>query len=133
MLPAYFCVNRYHAAPAGGLPRSDVSSPGEKRAGEERDAGVSVVGGPDRRRRTAGAGALQLATKRVAVKRPDYAPPRWRRREPNAIVTKGASASIFAGNPSDGVTDCPMALRLSGLRFLNTFICRPDKAYRIRH
>lgn len=51
-------VDRYHAAPAGGLPRSDVSSPAEKRAGEERDAGVSVVGGAGfRRRRTAGTGA----------------------------------------------------------------------------
>ncbi|KSB86104.1 hypothetical protein LFZ31_21780, partial [Salmonella enterica subsp. enterica serovar Newport str. S09097] len=63
--------------------------------------------------------ARQLATKRVVVKRPDYAPPLADVATPNAIVTKGHRFDIYAGTPLTEVTDCPMALRLSGLRFSN--------------
>lgn len=43
--------------------------------------------------------ARQLATKRVVVKRPDYAPPLADVATPNAIVTKGHRFDIYAGTP----------------------------------
>ena len=41
--------------------------------------------------------ARQLATKRVVVKRPDYAPPLADVATPNAVVTKGHRFDIYAG------------------------------------
>lgn len=41
--------------------------------------------------------ARQLATKRVVVKRPDYAPPLADVETPNAVVTKGHRFDIYAG------------------------------------
>ena len=41
--------------------------------------------------------ARQLATKRVVVKRPDYAPPLADIATPNAVVTKGHRFDIYAG------------------------------------
>lgn len=41
--------------------------------------------------------ARQLATKRVVVKRPDYAPPLANVATPNAVVTKGHRFDIYAG------------------------------------
>ena len=43
--------------------------------------------------------ARQLATKRVVVKRPDYAPPLADVATPNAVVTKGHRFDIYAGTP----------------------------------
>ena len=43
--------------------------------------------------------ARQLATKRVVVKRPDYAPPLANVATPNAVVTKGHRFDIYAGTP----------------------------------
>ncbi|NLR95164.1 class I SAM-dependent methyltransferase, partial [Flammeovirga agarivorans] len=43
--------------------------------------------------------ARQLATKRVVVKRPDYAPPLAEVATPNAVVTKGHRFDIYAGTP----------------------------------
>ena len=43
--------------------------------------------------------ARQLATKRVVVKRPDYAPPLADVVTPNAVVTKGHRFDIYAGTP----------------------------------
>ncbi|MCN4535639.1 class I SAM-dependent methyltransferase, partial [Escherichia coli] len=39
------------------------------------------------------------ATKRVVVKRPDYAPPLANVATPNAVVTKGHRFDIYAGTP----------------------------------
>ena len=44
--------------------------------------------------------ARQLATKRVVVKRPDYAPPLADVATPNAVVTKGHRFDIYAGTPA---------------------------------
>ncbi|VTN12434.1 Ribosomal RNA small subunit methyltransferase J [Raoultella terrigena] len=41
--------------------------------------------------------ARLLATKRVVVKRPDYAPPLADVATPNAVVTKGHRFDIYAG------------------------------------
>src|SRR5690606_6548294 len=38
-------IDGYHAASAGGVSRSDVPAQAEKRAGQKRDARISVVGG----------------------------------------------------------------------------------------
>ncbi|OKL97548.1 ribosomal RNA small subunit methyltransferase J [Escherichia coli] len=43
--------------------------------------------------------ARLLATKRVVVKRPDYAPPLANVATPNAVVTKGHRFDIYAGTP----------------------------------
>ena len=43
--------------------------------------------------------AQLLATKRVVVKRPDYAPPLANVATPNAVVTKGHRFDIYAGTP----------------------------------
>jgi 16S rRNA (guanine1516-N2)-methyltransferase len=40
-----------------------------------------------------------LATKRVVVKRPDYAPPLADVATPNAVVTKGHRFDIYPGTP----------------------------------
>jgi hypothetical protein len=45
--------------------------------------------------------ARQLATKRVVVKRPDYAPPLADVATPNAVVTKGHRFDIYAGTPGN--------------------------------
>ncbi|EHG7581045.1 MULTISPECIES: 16S rRNA (guanine(1516)-N(2))-methyltransferase RsmJ [Citrobacter] len=45
--------------------------------------------------------ARQLATKRVVVKRPDYAPPLANVATPNAVVTKGHRFDIYPGTPLD--------------------------------
>jgi 16S rRNA (guanine1516-N2)-methyltransferase len=44
--------------------------------------------------------ARQLATKRVVVKRPDYAPPLADVDTPNAVVTKGHRLIFTPGRPS---------------------------------
>lgn len=43
--------------------------------------------------------ARRLATKRVVVKRPDYAPPLADAATPNAVVTKGHRFDIYPGTP----------------------------------
>ncbi|MDU1610685.1 MAG: class I SAM-dependent methyltransferase, partial [Enterobacter sp.] len=43
--------------------------------------------------------ARQLATKRVVVKRPDYAPPLADVATTNAVTTKGHRFDIYSGTP----------------------------------
>ncbi|HAZ53735.1 MAG TPA: 16S rRNA (guanine(1516)-N(2))-methyltransferase, partial [Franconibacter helveticus] len=55
--------------------------------------------GPDEEADGLLAPGRMLATKRVVVKRPDYAPPLADVATPNAVVTKGHRFDIYPGTP----------------------------------
>lgn len=71
----------------------------KKRAGEKEMRVFQSLVGPDLDADGLLEPAQLLATKRVVVKRPDYAPPLANVATPNAVVTKGHRFDIYAGTP----------------------------------